>query len=148
MDPLRALLIRDHGRHRCAHLTDTRQPRLVIGTGRCIDRDRGPGIYEDDILDSMLDHDIERHTAGLFAAWPWMQGLDPARLGALISLAIDPGIDWVRSDPAGGLDALREGRWERAAQVITGSYWAGENRLRATWLAEQLLTGQWPKGIA
>ena len=141
-DLLRKQLMGDFPLRRCVWLDPVRN-RLVIGYGRVVDDDEGPGLYEDGLPEQMLDNDIRRHEAKLIEVLPWTRRICAARHAALIRLAFYPGLDWMIGPPPGALQAAKEGQWETAADALAVSVWAKSQPERAVGIVRQLRTGKW-----
>lgn len=138
-EKLRAQLIRDEGKVPYAY-----QDSLgywTIGVGHLVDKDKG-GSLPDFIIDTLLEHDIEKHTKELIAALPWFIQLDPPRQGVLVNMAFNLGTAGLLKF-ANTLNAVREGSYSLAAQRMLDSKWATQVGPRATRLATQMETGIW-----
>ena len=135
-DRLRAQLIRDEGR-RLKPYTDT-VGKLTIGCGRNL-TDKGISLDESNIL---LDHDIEDAERDLRARFPWVDALDPVRLGVLINMSFNLGIARLAQFTQ-TLDAIRRGEYDSASVLMLQSKWAKQVKDRAARLAEQMRTGEW-----
>lgn len=85
--------------------------------------------------------DMVERRAALIGVAPWYQRLNPPRWAALQQLADEVGVEHL---PAKGLAALRDERFEHAAEVFRVEL--GE-RLPVTWprISRQIQTGQWQR---
>lgn len=114
----------------------------TVGVGHLIDRRKG-GRLPDHIIDALLDYDIERHSAELFEALPWVKDLDEVRRTVLIDMTFNLGIGGLLGFK-NTLRAIKENRWEDAAKGMLASKWATQVGSRAVRLADMMRTGQWP----
>lgn len=114
----------------------------TIGVGRLVDA-RKPGSGLRDIeIDFLLNNDVDDRISSLMKVLPWFQDLDDARQGVLVNMAFQMGIEGLLGF-INTLKAVREGRYEAAAQGMLNSKWATQTPNRAKRLAEQMRTGQW-----
>lgn len=111
----------------------------TIGVGRLIDRRRSGGLSEDEI-DLLLANDVARVEAGLDARAPWWRGLDPVRRRVLANMAFNLGVEGLLGF-RNTLRAVREARWDDAADGMLRSKWAGQVGARATRLAAMMRDG-------
>jgi len=112
--------------------------KLTIGVGRNL-TDKGITMAESIYL---LAGDVTSATDDLYKALPWVSGIDEARRGAFINLAFNLGINGLLSF-VNMLGYARNGQWDKAAEHLLKSKYAGQVGDRAVRLAEQLRTGDW-----
>lgn len=110
---------------------------LTIGVGRNLE---DVGISESEAM-LMLEADIQRATAELVRAFPWVASLDDARRNAMINMSFNLGIGRLRGF-AKMLDAMKAGDWEQAANHALDSKWATQVGRRSQELADQIRTGK------
>lgn len=114
-----------------------RKGNVTIGTG--INLEIGISPAEDNWL---LDNRIAVATAFLRVKLPWVDELDEARLGVLLNMTFNLGIDGVLKFK-GMLGWLQRKDYSRAAAEMVDSLWYHQVGERAKRLVEQMLTGQW-----
>ena len=112
--------------------------KLSIGVGRNL-TDKGISSAEAIYL---LAGDVASATDDLYKALPWVCGLDEARRGAFINLTFNMGINGLLSF-VNMLGYARNGLWDKVAEHLLKSKYAGQVGDRAVRLAEQLRTGDW-----
>ena len=117
----------------------------TIGVGHLIDKAKG-GRLPESIIDALLDHDIEEHTAELLKYEQWIASLDEVRQAVLYDMAFNLGVAGLRGFVR-TLNAVKAGNYTDAATFMLQSKWAMQVKSRATRLAEMMNTGQWPKEI-
>lgn len=144
---LREILIRDEGisltRYKCTAGKDT------IGVGRNLE-DRGlskdeieeigdPYPYKITYLQAMmlLDNDIKRFSLEVFKALPWLQQEPQVIQDVLISMAFNMGVSGLLKFKL-TLKAIKEHRYEEAAEAMLNSRWATQVGARATRLAKMV----------
>lgn len=139
IDDLIKQLRRDEGE--VLHAYHCSEGWLTIGIGRLIDQKKGGGITREEAT-YLLGNDIQRVSRLLQERLPWAIKLSEPRLGVLMNMAFQLGID--------GLLAFREtlrhvqdGRYEQAAQAMLDSKWARQTPERARRLAEQMRVDTW-----
>lgn len=119
----------------------------TIGVGHLIDRRKG-GKLPEWIIDLLLDLDIRAHERELLKHQPWVAGLDPVRRAVLVDMAFNLGLEPFDNDGFKDwpitLKAIKEHRWEDAAEAMLDSKWATQVGARALRLADMMRTGQWP----
>lgn len=113
----------------------------TIGVGRLVDRQQG-GRLSDAEIDYLLMNDIETHTKELDAALPWARGLDPVRRAVLVSMAFQMGVPRLLQFTQ-TLPAIRDERWDHAANLMLQSLWAKQTPERAQRHSRQMATGEW-----
>ena len=114
----------------------------TIGVGHLIDRRKG-GKLPESIIDSLLDYDIEKHSAELFQALPWVKELDQVRQNVLIDMTFNLGINGLLGFK-NTLQAVKEKRWDDAAEGMLSSRWAKQVGTRAVRLSDMMRSGRWP----
>lgn len=141
---LRDQLIRDEGVRR----TKYRDSRgfWTIGVGHNLDAnplrfDISQGISFAQAA-QILDEDIARVSAKLFADLPWIAQLDPARQGVLLNMAFNMGEGGVLEFHHELADT-KAGDYVKAAADMKDSAWYGQVGARAVRLVDQMLTGVW-----
>ena len=138
-EKLRAQLIRDEGK--VAHAYQDSLGYWTIGVGHLIDKAKG-GALPDFIIDTLLEHDIEKHKRELIAALPWFTDLDPPRQAVLVNMAFNLGTAGLLKF-TNTLRAIRSGSYSEAAMHMLESKWATQVGVRAQRLAAQMETGVW-----
>ena len=114
---------------------------LTIGVGRLIDKRRNGGITPDESA-YLLNNDIKRKTAEVFAALPWVKDLDQIRLNVLINMAFQMGIDGLLAFKT-TLSLVQGGNYDKAAENMILSKWHSQTPERCERLAKQMRTGVW-----
>lgn len=109
----------------------------TIGIGRNLKR----GLSDDEI-DYLFQNDYRNHMTELLHAFPWAKDLDEARLGALLNMTFNLGIERL-SGFKNMLVALQARDWEAAASHALNSVWASQVGRRANRIAEQFRSGKW-----
>lgn len=110
--------------------------KLTIGIGRNL-VDRGITKKEAQFL---LDNDITLCIEQLDANLNWWQNLDPVRQRVLVNMCFNLGIKGLMGF-TNTLRAVREGRYDDAAEGMLKSKWAGQVGKRAVRLAQMMETG-------
>lgn len=110
--------------------------KLTIGVGRNLD---DVGITHAEAM-HMLDNDIARCMAELDNHAPWWRSLDETRHGVLIEMCFNLGIHGLLGF-RNTLKAVREGRYDDAADGMLQSKWAKQVKGRAAALARIMRTG-------
>jgi len=134
-EALKAQLIRHEGA-RLKPYHDT-VGKLTIGVGRNLD---DVGITPVEML-VLLDTDITRAEAGLRAAWPHYDRLDPVRQQVLVNMAFNLGVPGLLAFK-NTLAAVERGDYEAAYVEMIDSKWAKQVGARATELSAQMKTGR------
>jgi lysozyme len=114
---------------------------LTIGVGRLIDKRKGGGISPEESA-YLLSNDIARIDADLRSRLEWFGTLDEPRQGALISMAFQMGVDGLMQFK-NTLAAVRDERYEHAAELARQSLWAKQTPERARRVCAQLASGEW-----
>ena len=110
--------------------------KLTIGYGRNLD-DVGISMEEAEYL---LDHDIAKAEASLYAALPWTKDLDQDRKDVLINMTFNMGIATLL-EFKNTLSLIQSGRYEEAAKNMMLSKWAMQVGSRAVELARIMEDG-------
>jgi len=117
----------------------------TIGVGHLIDRAKG-GRLPEDIIDLLLDHDIEEHSAALYRALPWVMELDEVRRSVLIDMAFNLGVAGLLKFKR-TLKAVQDRDYTPASVYMLQSLWARQVGFRSKRLSLMMRTGQWPKEV-
>ena len=136
---LKSQLLREEGAESCAY-----QDSLgywTIGVGRLIDSRKGGGLSPDEI-DFLLENDIKTKTREVLLALPWASKLSEPRLGVLINMAFQLGIEGLLRFHR-MLGSVEDGQYSEAVMEMLDSLWAQQTPKRAARLAKQMLTGEW-----
>lgn len=112
---------------------------LTIGIGRLIDKAKGGGITDAE-ADYLKANDIRRIQRSLDAGYPEWRQLDPVRQRAMQNMAFQLGTGWPAKF-ARTYAAIKEGRYEAAADMLSTSLWARQTPARA-----QRVIKQWRNG--
>lgn len=139
MKNVRQQLIELEGRERSAY-----QDHLgywTIGVGRLIDKRKG-GCLSDEEIDFLLDNDIKRVKTQIRAALPWFDRLNEPRQAVLINMAFQMGLEGLLGFK-NTLAAVRDERYEHAANLMLQSLWAKQTPSRAKRMSHQMSTGEW-----
>ncbi|SHN39985.1 glycoside hydrolase family protein [Rhizobacter sp. OV335] len=113
----------------------------TIGVGRLIDKRKGGGITREESA-YLLRNDIEKVRRQLQERAPWTAALSEPRLGVLLNMAFQMGIDGLMAFE-NTLVMIEQREWEKAAKAMLQSKWAGQTPERARRLAEQMRTDAW-----
>jgi len=130
---LREELIRDEGL-RLKPYTDT-VGKMTIGVGRNLTDN---GISEEEAM-MMLHNDIQEHIKLLDDRIPWWRTLSENRQRVLANMAFNMGpalFSFINT-----LSAMERGYYEKAAQGMENSKWAGQVGPRAERLIKMMLEG-------
>lgn len=131
---LREQLIRHEGL-RLKPYTDT-VGKLTIGIGRNL-TDRGISREEAELL---LDNDLASVVTALELAFSWWLSLDDVRQRVLADMAFNLGVGGLLKFK-NTLAAVKEGRWDDAADGMLASRWAAQVGARASRLSRMMRTG-------
>jgi lysozyme len=112
--------------------------KLTIGIGRNL---TDVGISEDE-ANMLLTNDIAHANGMLSQVLPWSQGLDDARLGALLNMTFNMGMGALLQFKK-FLGFMQAGQWADASQEMLNSEWAKQVGSRAYRLSVQVGTGEW-----
>jgi len=112
--------------------------KLTIGYGRNLD---DKGITQDE-AECMLHNDVREAAAQVNKLIPWAKDLSDARLGVLINMAFNLGIQSLLLF-RNTLALIQAGDYDKAAEEMLKSKWAYQVGPRAHRLALQLRSGEW-----
>lgn len=154
MGALRNELIRDEGLQLKAYRCTAGS--LTIGVGRNLD---SVGIIAEETMSmkitksgvlkygitreqalKMLDYDIERFIAALDRRMPWWREMSPIRQRVVVNMTFNLGITGLLKFK-NTLKAMREGRYEAAAQGMEKSLWYRQVGDRAKRLVSMMRAG-------
>ena len=145
-EKLAAQLDRDEGYERSAYQDS--QGFWTIGRGHLVDKRKNAGLA-DAVIELQFELDVNEKLTAVLEALPWALQLDEARLGALINMAFQLGVNGLLGFPK-MLAHLRAGRYQEAhdeaLKIETpkpNDEWAEQTPARAHRIAKQLLTGEW-----
>jgi lysozyme len=130
-------LLRDEGF--VAHAYQDSLGWWTIGIGRLIDKRKGGGITKEEAL-YLKRNDIARFKKELDHRQPWWRTLDPVRQRVILNMTFNMGVGWLDSF-VNTTKAIREGRWDDAAEGMLASGWAKQVKGRADRLAAMMRTG-------
>lgn len=112
--------------------------KLTIGVGRNLD-DVGLSEAEANYL---LGNDVAKATSGIRQKLPWVDSLDDARMGVLVNMAFNMGVDGLLKF-VGMLGKMQRGLYDEAAAEMIDSAWYHEVGDRAKRLVIQMQKGEW-----
>lgn len=133
---LRLLLLRHEG-IRLKPYTDS-VGKLTLGIGRNLD---DVGISEMEAL-YLLSNDIRRVSREVQDAFPWFKSISVPRQDVVISMVFNLGLAGFSKFKL-LIQAISNQDYERAAQEMISSRWAGQVGVRAKELAFMMRTGQY-----
>ena len=113
----------------------------TIGAGRLVDERKGGGLSDDEI-DYLLRNDVNRFTAEVLTALPWVARLDEARQAVVIGMAFQMGTAGLLGFK-NTLAFIKAGQYALAAKGMLASKWAQQTPDRARRMAKQMETGEW-----
>ena len=134
IDQLSAQLIIDEGRRAKAYKDSV--GKLTIGVGRNLD---DVGLRDDEIK-LMLQNDISEVCSALDKDLPWWSDMSEARQQVLANMCFNLGISRLLGF-TNTLDAMKEGRFDAAANGMIASLWARQVGQRAQRLAQMMRNG-------
>ena len=111
--------------------------KLSIGYGHNLE-DCGISEQEADIL---LNNDIAKARIELANAFPWTIGMDERRKNVLVEMVYNMGLSRFKGFKK-MLVACQNGEWDKAADEMLNSKWAGQVKQRAKTLAEIMKKGK------
>ena len=133
---LRAMLERDEGRRTKMYLDSEGVPTIGIGHNL---RDRA---ISDHAVDVIFEDDLRETEQELAASLPWVAHLDEVRYCVLVGMAFNLGVAGLLGFKR-MLDAIQSSNWDKAADEMRDSKWAGQVGARATRYERLMLTGSW-----
>jgi lysozyme len=136
---LTAQLRRDEGEK--LHVYKDHLGYWTLGVGRLVDKRRGGGISAEESA-YLLNNDINRIDADLRSRLAWFANLDEVRQEALINMAFQLGVEGLLKF-RNTLAAIRDERYEHAAELARQSLWAKQTPERAKRVCLQISTGVW-----
>lgn len=116
--------------------------KLTIGIGRNLE-DRGITAEESAYL---LGNDIDHHWRELLRALPWVASLDSVRQRVLLDMAFNLGITGLLGFK-NTLATIKAGNYQRGAEMMLQSKWAGQVGQRAVRLSRMMATGKEPQEL-
>jgi lysozyme len=141
---LKDQLIRDEG-VRLERYQDSRG-FSTIGVGHNLDANPLPFDISDGITfaqaTQILDDDIARVSAKLFADLPWLKQLDVVRQGVFLNMSFNMGVGGILEFHHDLADT-QAGNYAQAAADMKASEWYVQVGARAQRLCEQMLLGIW-----
>lgn len=107
----------------------------------------GPDVHEGACwtqadCEAQLDHDVDKADFACQVTFPWFWGLNEPRRAVLVGMCFQMGLDGLQQFKR-TLDAIRDERYEDAAESMRQSEWAKQTPQRAARLAAQMATGEW-----
>ena len=120
---------------------------LTIGYGHNLDANPLEGLDALSVISEareILIADAAVFAAALDEEIPWWRRLNAPRQAVLLDMAFNMGAEGLMSFRR-TLRAVREQRWKDARDGMLASKWAGQVGRRASELAEQMMTGEWPE---
>ena len=138
MSQIRQLLLRHEGL-RLKPYKDT-EGKLTIGVGRNLE-DRGITKVEAEIL---LQNDLRLIETQIEENFPWFQTLDPCRQDVVTSMIFNLGLQGFMGFRK-TIQAIVTKDYEKAAEEMLASKWAGQVTGRAHELAHMMRTGHYLK---
>lgn len=111
----------------------------TIGVGRLIDKRKGGGLSNQEIL-YLLQNDINDRVLSLSNLFPWFNRLSDNRQRVLVNMAFQLGTDGLLAFKK-ALSAMQSGDFETAANEMLFSKWAQQTPARAKRLAERMRVG-------
>ena len=108
----------------------------TVGIGRALDV---TGITRDEAL-FLLQNDINKHSAELLAALPWVSSLNEVRCRAIVNMCFNMGLNHLLGF-TNTLAALKDHRWFDASAGVRSSVWYKQVGARAERIAQAFETG-------
>jgi lysozyme len=115
--------------------------KTSIGVGRNLD---DVGITYDEVM-ILLRHDMERVEKECLTRFAWFQSLSPVRQTVILSMVFNLGVSRFQGFKK-LIAALESQNYDRAADEMMASKWAGQVGLRAIELATMMRTGKYLPG--
>ncbi len=112
--------------------------KLTIGVGRNLD-DVGLSDAE---INYLLGNDVAKATGGVRMKLPWVDELDDARMGVLVNMTFNMGVDGLLKF-VGMLGKLQRKLYDESAAEMVDSAWYHQTGDRAKRLVKQMQTGEW-----
>lgn len=116
--------------------------KLTIGVGRNLD-DRGITAEESEYL---LSNDINDVWLQLLSHLPMFARLDTVRQAVLVDMAFNLGLSGLMSFSK-ALLAIKEERFDVAADELLASKWSAQVGRRSQRLATMMRSGEWPEEL-
>jgi len=116
--------------------------KVTIGVGWNL-TDNG---LPDSIIDDLLDLSIGKAELDLDETFPWWRDLDEVRQRVLLDMCFNMGINKLAKFKR-TLGAIRQQKWNEAAEFMLDSLWATQVGKRAKRLAHMMRTGQVPREL-
>lgn len=121
---------------------------LTIGYGHNLDANPIEGLdamsaISEERAREILIADAAVSAAALDEKIPWWRRLNAPRQAVILNMAFNLGVAGLLGFRR-TLQAVREQRWKDARNGMLVSKWAGQVGRRASELAEQMLSGDWP----
>ena len=138
-EKLAAQLDRDEGYDRSAYQDS--QGFWTIGRGHLVDKRKNAGLA-DAVIELQFELDVNEKLMGVLEELPWAAQLDEARLGALVNMAFQLGVEGLLKFK-NMLLHLQHKRYQEAFLEALDSDWHRQTPLRAERIAKQLQTGEW-----
>jgi lysozyme len=134
---LQQMLVRDEGV--ILHCYEDHLGFKTIGVGRLVDKRKGGGITLDEAM-YLLQNDIKKVTSEVLQALPWVNTMNEARRAVVFAMCFQMGLKGLLGFRA-SLDAMRDEKYEHAAEGMRRSLWAKQTPERAKRMAHQMATG-------
>tara|TARA_R110000851_G_scaffold16857_1_gene54299 strand:+ start:158 stop:586 length:429 start_codon:yes stop_codon:yes gene_type:complete len=112
----------------------------TIGVGRCIRKNVGLGLSDDEI-NYLLSNDVSRVTAEL-GRFKWFPELNEARRDAMINLCFQLGLTKLLKFK-NFLASMEDGDYELASTHLLDSLYARQTPARADEIAEMIVSGKY-----
>lgn len=113
----------------------------TIGVGILIDERKGGGLLPEE-SEFILQNRVRLRREAVAKSLPWSKDLDEARLGVLLNMSFQMGMDGLLGFK-NTLEQVRLGNYDKAAEMMLMSKWASQTPERAKRLAKQMKTGEW-----